>query len=337
VALLFIHRSFFAQAMLDHPVNPLRSPYAPSFLAAYRCASGVIKSSLNHYDRFPDLCRRWWAVGSQVFSAAIIVGSIVTHSPASTMAPNALMELGLACDLFQKCVADSRRARSGLAILNRLRDKAYQAFSQHRSGTSPIPSTLSVGRDYGDDELALFGGQTRVLFSKLMLLQRHKNHIADSSASSPISPSSSDLSPPSEPSDSKEIFSENFADVHPSLVEYISLLPPSQHPRSSPRESVMGQLYTDPLASANFYRPLDTEMQNLYVSPPANGQGLPTFFSNMENPSMGSFTAEPDGSSTNTNAADLLNLDLMMTDSGIDQQWRSFMRDSGLLDHGLSP
>lgn len=61
-ALLYIHRSWFAQAMLDHPVNPLRSPYAPSFLAAYRCASGVIKISLNHFDRFPELCCRWWGI-----------------------------------------------------------------------------------------------------------------------------------------------------------------------------------------------------------------------------------------------------------------------------------
>jgi len=62
LALLYIHRSFFAQAMLDHPANPLRSPFAPSFLAAYRCASGVIKSSLNHYARFPELSARWWGV-----------------------------------------------------------------------------------------------------------------------------------------------------------------------------------------------------------------------------------------------------------------------------------
>ena len=62
VALLYLHRSFFAQSMLDHPMNPLQSPYAPSFLAAYRCASGVIKSSLNNYDRFPELCGRWWGI-----------------------------------------------------------------------------------------------------------------------------------------------------------------------------------------------------------------------------------------------------------------------------------
>lgn len=75
-------------------------------------------------------------------------------------------------------------------------------------------------------------------------------------------------------------------------------------------------------------------MQNLYVHPPTqnnlNGQEFPTFF-----PNMGSYTAEP--ISSNSSSDELLNLDLMMTDSGIDQQWRSFMRDSGLLDRGLNP
>lgn len=60
VTMLYIHRSFFAQAVLDHPLNPLRSPYAPSFLAAYRCASVIIKSSISHFERYPDLCMRWW-------------------------------------------------------------------------------------------------------------------------------------------------------------------------------------------------------------------------------------------------------------------------------------
>ncbi len=62
VVLLYLHRSFFAHAVLDHPVNPLKSPFAPSFLATYRCASGIIKASLNHFDRFPELCGRWWGI-----------------------------------------------------------------------------------------------------------------------------------------------------------------------------------------------------------------------------------------------------------------------------------
>jgi len=57
--------------MLDHPVNPLRSPYAPSFLAAYRCASGSIKACLNHFDRFPDLACRLWGLWTHCKSYAI--------------------------------------------------------------------------------------------------------------------------------------------------------------------------------------------------------------------------------------------------------------------------
>ncbi|GAW07666.1 hypothetical protein LENED_009673 [Lentinula edodes] len=289
---------------------------------------------------FPDLCRRWWNVGSQLFSAAIIVGSIVTRSPSSAMAPNAFIELGLACDLFEKCNSDSRRSRSGLAILNRLRDKAFQIFSQLRSGTSPIPSSLSVGRDYGDDELALFGGQTRVLFSKLLLLQRSKQkNQTESFVNTPISTSDSDSPAPSDATDSKDNSPETLPDVHPSLVEYISLLPPSQHPRSPPPESAMEQFYTNPFAQTSFP---NSQMQNLLISLPdvpsqvSNEQSFPRFFSDLGDFSMGTFTAEPTVMNGTASAGDLMNLDLMMTDSGIDQQWRSFMRDSGLLDQGPS-
>ncbi|KAF5393704.1 hypothetical protein D9757_000116 [Collybiopsis confluens] len=345
--LLFIHRSFFAQAMLDHPVNPLRSPYAPSFLAAYRCASGIIKSSLNHYDRFPDLCRRWWGIVAPLFSAAMIVGSIVTRSPASTMAPNAFIELGLACDLFEKCTNLSRRSRSGSAILNRLRAKAFEAFSQHRSGISPIPSILSVSRDYGDDELALFGGQTRVIFSRLLLRQRDsEKKKLESSVNSPTSASNPESPAPNETNyESRDVSPENLPDVHPSLVEYLSLLPPSQHPHSSlPQQRAATEpMFNGPFPPENFFSPPHFEMQNMYVSPPpmspedSSMDGYLPFFPNMGN----SFTSEPIGMN-GASGSEVLNMDLMMRDSGpgipaIDQQWRTFMKDSGLLDHGSHP
>lgn len=50
-AMIHIHRTFFAQALLDHPTNPLASPYAPSFLAANRCASILLRSFLHHWNR----------------------------------------------------------------------------------------------------------------------------------------------------------------------------------------------------------------------------------------------------------------------------------------------
>jgi hypothetical protein len=80
ISMMYIHRSFFAQALLDHPSNPLRSPYAPSFLAAYRCASAVIKTTLGHFERLPDLCNRWWIVWTHLFSAAVSLLGEACHS-----------------------------------------------------------------------------------------------------------------------------------------------------------------------------------------------------------------------------------------------------------------
>lgn len=70
-AMLYLHRSFFAQAMLDHPSNPLLSPFAPSFLTAYRCASIIIKATAHQYDRCAQMAMRVWFLLYHTFSAAV--------------------------------------------------------------------------------------------------------------------------------------------------------------------------------------------------------------------------------------------------------------------------
>ncbi|KAJ7047468.1 fungal-specific transcription factor domain-containing protein [Mycena alexandri] len=313
VALLYIHRTFFAQAMLDHPANPLRSPYAPSFLAAYRCASGMIKANLNHFERFPELCCRWWVVWTHLFSAAIIVGCIVTRSPSSSMAPTAFIELGLACDLFEKGAKFSRRARSGFAILCKLREKAFQVYSQFRSGNpTPPPSTgFGLGLfDYGEDELALFGGQTRVLVTKLISKKKNKeqNNSEDPSFFSPMTGTSSAPSPQS---------SESVPDVHPSLVEYLSLFPP-QYPDVQPPPQDVPQPYQQAMLE-----------QALPIS--SNPYGYDQAF-------LGGGPAPqrpPYFTDTDMAHRDLSDLGMLMSgDSGIDEQWKQFMKKSfdGLLE-----
>ncbi|KAG5644077.1 hypothetical protein DXG03_009167 [Asterophora parasitica] len=328
VTLLYIHRSFFAQAMLDHPANPLRSPYAPSFLAAYRCASGVIKSNLNHFERFPDLCSRSWAIWTHLFSAAIIVGTIVTRSPSSSMAASAFIELGLACDLFEKGAMSSRRARNGLAILCKLRERAFQVYSQFRSGNVTPNAVLAVGSpDYGEDELALFGGQTRVLASKL--LKKIANRPA--SGQSTPSSSSSDKSP-----------TDPAPDVHPSLVEYLSNIPSSY---SSPSESP-----TQASASLTtaFSQQHIFQQNDQFIPPPDIRRPPPLSFpaSPVTDNSHAYFTAPPDFyyssisdfgnfemKSDSESPENLVDLGMMLTgDSGMDEQWMSFMRESGLLE-----
>ncbi|KAF9482496.1 hypothetical protein BDN70DRAFT_875065 [Pholiota conissans] len=350
IALLYLHRSFFAQAMLDHPVNPLQSPFAPSFLATYRCASGIIKASLNHYDRFPELCGRWWGIWTHLFSAAIIVGCIVTRSPSSSMASSAFIELGLACDLFEKGASQSLRARSGLAILYKMRERAFQIYSQFRTGNPNPSKILSTDRpDYGDDELALFGGQTRVLISKLLTSSNNKkkhsqSHSQHGSSTAASTPSSDGGDPRATPSDLSR-------EVHPSLVEYLSMFPP---PNISPQRSLNGT----PNTIAN-EEPGNPSMTPTQVEPPNTWQNWApsSLFTPLPSATYNNISADlspfaPGGSNqfqnvgnsgggsgelvmdikTDPSDSSLVDLGMMMTgESGMDEQWMSFMRDSGIL------
>ncbi|KII94752.1 hypothetical protein PLICRDRAFT_96595 [Plicaturopsis crispa FD-325 SS-3] len=278
ISMMYLHRSFFAQALLDHPANPLRSQYAPSFLATYRCASAVIKLSIEHYERFPDFCLRWWAIWTHLFSSAIIVGSIVTRSPSSSMAATAFVELGLAVELFEKGATSNRRRQTGLAILTRLREKAIQVYSQYQSG-SPLPNvdrSIHALHEDGDDQLALFAGQTRVVVVKILSKQgqKHDNTLSAHNADASPSTSSQD-SPP--------------ADVHPSLVEYLSLhpnanaamtkssgsAPPEHEYEHSPIRNDYGEQYTShedtsyrPFSPSPFAMPQQQPPESTLPPPP---------------------------------------------------------------------
>lgn len=59
--LLYIHKSYFARALIDYPEDPLRSPYAASFLATARCSSVIIRTNGNHIRKVPELCMRFGA------------------------------------------------------------------------------------------------------------------------------------------------------------------------------------------------------------------------------------------------------------------------------------
>ncbi|KAJ7837426.1 fungal-specific transcription factor domain-containing protein [Mycena olivaceomarginata] len=189
VTMIYLHRSFFAQAMLDFPTNPLRSPFATSFLTAYRSASVIIKGTAYQFDRNAEMAMRVWFLLHQTFSAAVIAGTVVTLSPQSNFASSALLDLGLAVELFERTAKQSHRAKLALAVLTKLKERALNAYTQfavaeHTTGPSPGAPDGAVA-----NELAIFGGQTRVLALK------HKHRRKPASKSGSGSGSTSD--PPS--------------------------------------------------------------------------------------------------------------------------------------------
>ncbi|KAJ7502385.1 hypothetical protein B0H11DRAFT_1988368 [Mycena galericulata] len=165
IMLMYIHSGSFVEAMRDNPSNPLSSAYAASFLAGYRSASEIIKADIKHFTNYPTLFTRWWAIWKSLFNAAIIVGSVATRYPSSKMAPHAIVELFTAVDLIEKGAVSSGRARSGLAILQRLRDKAINVYSQYSGHNITPPPTSDPEHE---DELAIFAGYTRVVANKVL-------------------------------------------------------------------------------------------------------------------------------------------------------------------------
>jgi hypothetical protein len=143
--MLYLHRSFFAQAVLDYPTNPLLSPFAPSFLTAYRCASVIIRAAAHQFERCALISMRIWFLLCHTFSAAacidrlcsviialitlsfqVIVGTVVTRSPNSAVAASALLDLDVAIELFEKTAPQSYRSRVALVrVWDLLRESIF--------------------------------------------------------------------------------------------------------------------------------------------------------------------------------------------------------------------
>lgn len=140
------------------------------------------------------------------------MGTIVTRAPNCNLSASALLDLTLAVELFEKSAPHSHRARTALAVLRKLKEKAVHSYTELNSpagphpnlGSNPVPipaasldlESLFVpanhAGDEGEDELALFGGQARILTRKGPRRRDQKSHGGEygSDTPSPVSSSS---------------------------------------------------------------------------------------------------------------------------------------------------
>ncbi|KAH6916246.1 fungal-specific transcription factor domain-containing protein [Coprinopsis sp. MPI-PUGE-AT-0042] len=164
--LLYLHRSFFARAMSDHPKDPLGSPYGTSVIAAYRSAGSLVALMRNLHNQLKEPSERMWFLWTHMFSCAIVLGSIVTRCPSMSLAPSALVQLDSACELFSKA-ARGFRATKVLSIMMHLREKAHYSLEEYRRGNGSPLSRMNPGDPSSpadeDDELSILGGKTRLV------------------------------------------------------------------------------------------------------------------------------------------------------------------------------
>ncbi|KAF7981391.1 hypothetical protein HWV62_33885 [Athelia sp. TMB] len=162
------------------------------------------------------------------YLSMMITGLIVTRASSSSMAPAAFAELAIAVELFENGATVSSRIRTGRDILRKLQWKASKLFSQQNGGGGGDPSNPNLqANEYAyqeTDELALFSGQSRVPLGR----HRPPGVALPTSAATSLStelPTTHDAF-----DDDRGIHQSTKTslqmDMHPSLMEHISLFPP---------------------------------------------------------------------------------------------------------------
>ncbi|KAJ4473715.1 fungal-specific transcription factor domain-containing protein [Lentinula aciculospora] len=261
--LLYLHRSFFARAISDHPKDPLGSPYGTSVIAAYRSAGSLVALMRNLHTQLQDLSQRLWFLWTHMFSCAIILGSIVTRCPSMSLAPSALLQLDSACELFSKA-ANGFRANKVLKIMFDLQNRAHECLDEFRRGsTGRLGSTLDSLND--NDELAVLGGKTRLVKKEPgspQLFERSPNS-HNPVVPLPLSPSAG-------------------AQVDSNLVEYLSSFQP-QH-------------QTPSISSSNSYSDPEISPVSAYglTSLPGSANGFHSESSNYQSMASHSMMSIPD-------------------------------------------
>ncbi|KZP23738.1 hypothetical protein FIBSPDRAFT_951653 [Athelia psychrophila] len=199
-AVLSIHRSYFAQAMREEPVDIFQHKLAPSVRAAYKSATQIVSGMRGLYLAHPQVAHDQWWLWTSLFSACIILGALVIKAPRCSLARGALLSLEEAAHLFEKGL-DQLRAPHMLDTFRRLLKRSQstmaevyepQAFqkSQSRGDTDPL----------GTDEVAiLVSGRRSLIHIKLPAKSPpHMHHSSTSPSSSqsmsPLSDGSATLS-----------------------------------------------------------------------------------------------------------------------------------------------
>ncbi|KAF8631863.1 hypothetical protein AX15_002133 [Amanita polypyramis BW_CC] len=159
--LLYIHRSYFAQAIRQDSKNPLRHIYAPSVLATYRSACRLISALRGLFALHPQMTGQIWFFWSGIYSACIVLGALVVESPGCTLAKNAIEELNSALPFYEEGSTSCRPPKS-LAILLKLRQRAVLTYNTFLEGSEEAkPRNFEMPGE--PDELEVLGGRNTVI------------------------------------------------------------------------------------------------------------------------------------------------------------------------------
>ncbi|KAJ3564105.1 hypothetical protein NP233_g8511 [Leucocoprinus birnbaumii] len=161
--LLYIHRSYFAQAIRQNPVDPFKHKYAPSVYAVITSARTICQHIHGLYHKHKKIVRHGWYFWTSVYSSCIVLSAVVVECPSFSLAAECYIDLREAFLLYEE---GSRPCRSEASLrhMQKLVDRAEKSLEAYHRGHG------GVGRQPIDpsepDTLDVLGGRKSLIVPK---------------------------------------------------------------------------------------------------------------------------------------------------------------------------
>ncbi|GAA5999855.1 hypothetical protein JCM10207_005938 [Rhodosporidiobolus poonsookiae] len=128
--LFYLHKPGFAQALTNHPLEPLKSPWSASVAAVSLESAPYLLAVAKSWFALHPLSPRWWHIPFHCFASTVAQASLVIKSPKSVLAPHAWGQLNEAVAVFEAAGASGAPVAAFVPRLHVLRDKAFRSL-QH--------------------------------------------------------------------------------------------------------------------------------------------------------------------------------------------------------------
>lgn len=164
--LIYIHRSYFVQAIRAEPLEPMNHKFGPSVLAAYNSACRTVSALNGLFEIHPDNTRRQWYLWSVVFSACIILGALIVESPQCSLSGDALKKLEEGVPFYEAGSPQCRPPATAIG-LRKLLQRAQAAFGAvHTNPANPTSSKPVQSHHNSPDDLVIHGSRGSVTTNK---------------------------------------------------------------------------------------------------------------------------------------------------------------------------
>lgn len=286
--LLYIHRSYFAQAIRQNPVDPFKHKYAPSVYAVITSSRTICQHIHGLYAKHRRIVRQGWYFWTAVYSSCIVLSAVVVECPGFSLATECYMDLREALALYEE---GSRpcRSESSLKHMQDLVERAEQSLEAYRRGHGGVCRQPADPSE--PDALDVLGGRKSLIVPK----SNHSSPGSNGSNSNtdPTSPQRAQPIPAPAPMPPRagavEMLNQYYQEANPDhkrheLYEYA---PPqnfsltlSNHPQGLPHQSPSGHkslypAYSMGSSNKDLFSP-SAGIPHATMLSPTPGEGYPT-------------------------------------------------------------